>query len=54
MLEWILILLIVAAIAGMPGFNTLSGAALTGAKFLVVIVLIGLALLLLFGILAVA
>jgi uncharacterized membrane protein YtjA (UPF0391 family) len=54
MLEWILILLIVAAVAGLLGFNTLSGAALTGAKILVFIVLIGLGLLLLLGVLAAA
>ena len=54
MLEWILILLIVAAIAGLLGFNTLAGAAATGAKILIFIVLLGLALLLLFGIIAVA
>lgn len=54
MLEWILILLIVAAIAGLLGFGRLSGAAMTGAKILIFIVLIGLALLLLFGILAAA
>ncbi len=54
MLKWILILLIVAAVAGMLGFTRLSGAALTGAKILIFIVLVGLALLLLFGILIVA
>lgn len=54
MLEWILILLIVAAVAGLLGFGRLSGAAMTGAKILILIVLIGLALLLLFGVLALA
>lgn len=54
MLEWILILLIIAAIAGLLGFSRLSGAAMTGARILIFIVLIGLALLLLFGIIAVA
>ena len=54
MLEWILILLIVAAIAGLFGFPRLAGAAATGAQILIFIVLVGLALLLLFGILAVA
>ena len=54
MLKWILILLIVAAIAGLLGFNTLSGAALTGAKILIFIVLVGLALLLLLGFLIAA
>jgi uncharacterized membrane protein YtjA (UPF0391 family) len=53
-LKWILILLIVAAIAGLLGFNTLSGAALTGAKILIFIVLVGLALLLLLGFLIAA
>lgn len=54
MLKWILILLIVAAVASLLGFNTLSGAAMTGAKALIFIVLIGLALLLLFGFLIAA
>jgi len=53
MLKWILILLVVAAIAGLLGFNTISGAALTGAKLLIAIVLI-LFLLLLFGVIAIA
>lgn len=54
MLEWILILLIVAAIASLLGFTRLAGAAATGAQVLIFIVLLGLALLLVFGILAVA
>ena len=53
MLKWILILLVVAAIAGLLGFNAVSGAALTGAKILIAIVLI-LFLLLLFGVIAIA
>ena len=53
MIKWILILLVVAAIAGLLGFNTISGAALTGAKLLIAIVLI-LFLLLLFGVIAIA
>jgi len=53
MLKWILILLVVAAIAGLLGFNSISGAALTGAKLLIAIVLI-LFLLMLFGIIAIA
>jgi uncharacterized membrane protein YtjA (UPF0391 family) len=53
MLDWILILLVVAAIAGLLGFNSISGAALTGAKILIGIVLI-LFLLVLFGIIALA
>lgn len=52
MIEWILILLIVAAVAALLGFPRLAGAAATGAKILIFIVLIGLALLLLFGVLA--
>lgn len=39
MLKWILILLAVAAVAGLLGFGRLSGAAMTGAQ-----ILIGLAL----------
>lgn len=54
MLEWILILLIVAAIAGLLGFPRLAGAAATGAQVLIFIVLIVLGLLLLFGVLAFA
>lgn len=40
MIKWILILLIVAAVAGLLGFGRLSGAALTGAKILIAIVLV--------------
>lgn len=53
MLEWILILLVVAAIAGLLGFNTISGVAMTGVKILIGIALI-LFLLVLFGIIAIA
>lgn len=53
MIGWILILLAVAAIAALLGFNSVSGAALTGAKILIGIVLI-LFLLVLFGIIAIA
>lgn len=53
MLQWILILLIVAAVAGLLGFGRLSGAALTGAKILVVIVLV-LFLLAVLGIIVIA
>jgi uncharacterized membrane protein YtjA (UPF0391 family) len=53
MLRWILILLIVAAVAGLLGLHTLAGAALTGAKILIAIVLI-LFLLVIFGIVVVA
>ena len=51
MLEWILILLVVGAIAALLGFNTISGVALTGARILIFVVLI-LFLLFLFGVLA--
>ncbi|HAR52297.1 MULTISPECIES: DUF1328 family protein [Roseovarius] len=40
MLEWILILLAIAAIAAMFGFGRLSGVALSGAKLLVVLALV--------------
>jgi uncharacterized membrane protein YtjA (UPF0391 family) len=53
MLELILILLIVAAVASLLGFGALSGAALTGAKILIGIVLI-LFLLVLLGVIAIA
>ncbi len=51
MLELILILLVVAAIAGLLGFGRVSGAALTGVKILIGIVLV-LFLLVIFGIIA--
>lgn len=54
MIEWIIILVIVAAVAGLLGFPRISGAAWTGASVLAMVVLVGLALLLLFGIIAVA
>ncbi|MBJ6372178.1 DUF1328 domain-containing protein [Sedimentitalea arenosa] len=53
MLEWILILLVVAAIAAMLGFGRLSGVALSGAKILIVVALI-LFLLMLLGVFAIA
>lgn len=53
MLKLILILLIVAAIAGLLGFGRLSGLALSGAKLLIVVVLV-LFLLMLLGVLVVA
>jgi uncharacterized membrane protein YtjA (UPF0391 family) len=53
MLDWILILLVVGAVAALLGFNSISGAALTGAKILIGLVLI-LFLLVLFGIIALA
>ena len=53
MLKWIIILLIVAAVASLLGFNAISGAALTGAKILIGIVLI-LFLLVVLGVIAIA
>lgn len=53
MISWILILLAVAAIAGLLGMTRLEGAALTGAKWLAIIVVI-LFLLVLFGIIGIA
>jgi uncharacterized membrane protein YtjA (UPF0391 family) len=49
MLEWILILLVIAAVAGLLGLNAISGVALTGAKVLIGIVLV-LFLLMLLGV----
>ncbi|MBX3531570.1 MAG: DUF1328 domain-containing protein [Rhizobiaceae bacterium] len=51
MLKWILILLVVAAVASLLGLPAISGAALTGAKVLIGLVLI-LFLLMLLGIFA--
>lgn len=53
MIKWILILLVVAAVAGLLGFGRLAGVALTGAKLLIGLVLI-LFLLALLGIIAIA
>lgn len=53
MLKWIIILLIVAAVASLLGFSRISGAALTGAKFLIAILLI-LFLLVILGVVAIA
>ena len=53
MIKWILILLIVAAIASLLGFGALSGAAMTGAKILIGILLI-MFLLVILGIIAIA
>jgi uncharacterized membrane protein YtjA (UPF0391 family) len=53
MIKWIIILLIVAAVASLLGLNTISGAAMTGAKILIAIVLI-LFLLVILGIVAIA
>jgi uncharacterized membrane protein YtjA (UPF0391 family) len=54
MIEWIIILVIVAAVAGLLGFPRIAGAAWTGASVMAIIVLVGIGLLLLFGILAIA
>lgn len=53
MLEWILILLVVAAIAGLLGFGRISGVALAGARLLILVVLV-LFLLVLFGFISLA
>ncbi len=53
MLSWILILLVVAAVAGLLGLNAISGLALTGAKVLIGIVLV-IFLLVLLGVFAIA
>ncbi len=53
MLELILILLVVAAVAALLGFGKISGVALTGAKILIGIVLV-LFLLVILGIIAIA
>lgn len=52
MLEWILILLIVAAVAGLLGMNRLAGVAMTGVKILIAIVLV-LFLLVVLGLIAI-
>jgi uncharacterized membrane protein YtjA (UPF0391 family) len=48
-IEWIVILLIVAAIASLLGFQGVAGVSTGIAKFLIFIVLAGLLVLLLFG-----
>ena len=53
MIKWILILLVVAAVAGLLGLNTVSGVAMTGAKVLIGIALI-VFLLVIFGVIAIA
>jgi uncharacterized membrane protein YtjA (UPF0391 family) len=53
MIKWILILLVIAAVASLLGFPALSGAASTAARFLIGVVLV-LFLLVLFGLIAVA
>ena len=52
MIKWILILLVIAAVASLLGFPMLAGAAATGARFLIGVVLV-LFLLVLFGLIAV-
>ncbi len=53
MIEWILILLVVAAVAGLLGLNTVSGVAMTGVKILIGIVLV-IFLLVILGVIAIA
>jgi uncharacterized membrane protein YtjA (UPF0391 family) len=53
MLEWILILLAIAAIAALLGFGRLSGIALTAAQILIFVALV-LFLLLALGVIAIA
>lgn len=53
MIKWILILLVIAAVASLLGFNSLAGAAATGARLLIGIALV-LFLLVLLGLVAVA
>ncbi|QUJ75806.1 DUF1328 domain-containing protein [Sulfitobacter albidus] len=53
MLEIILILLVVAAVAALLGFGRISGVALAGAKLLIGVVLV-LFLLVLLGVIAIA
>lgn len=52
MIKWIIILAVVAIVAGMLGFTRLSGAAATGAKILTAILLIFIVLIF-FGVFAV-
>ena len=52
MLKWILILLVIAAVASLLGFPMLAGAAATGARILIGIVVV-LLLLVIFGLIAV-
>jgi uncharacterized membrane protein YtjA (UPF0391 family) len=53
MIRWILILLIIAAVASLLGFPMLAGAAATGARLLIGVVLV-LFLLVIFGLIAVS
>ena len=52
MIKWSFILLVIAAIAGLLGMHRVQGAALTGAKWLAILVLV-LFLLVLFGLVAI-
>ena len=52
MIKWILILLVIAALASLLGFPMLAGAAATGARILIGIVLV-LFLLVIFGLIAI-
>ena len=51
MLKWIVVLLLIAAIASLLGFGSLAGVAAGLAKILIFVVLIGILLLILFGVL---
>jgi len=53
MIRWILILLIIAAVSSLLGFPMLAGAAATGARLLIGVVLV-LFLLVIFGLIAVS
>jgi uncharacterized membrane protein YtjA (UPF0391 family) len=53
MIKWILVLLVIAAVASLLGFGRLAGAAATAAQILIGIVLI-LFLLIIFGVIAIA
>jgi uncharacterized membrane protein YtjA (UPF0391 family) len=53
MIKWILILLIVAAVASLLGFPMPAGAAATGARILIGVVLV-LFLLVIFGLIAIS
>lgn len=50
MLKWIVVLLLIAAIASLLGFGSLAGLAAGLAKILIFIVLLGILLLILFGV----
>lgn len=54
MIEWIVILLVVAAIASLLGFRGVAGVSAGIAKVLILIVLVGFLVLLFFGVIAFA